>query len=68
MIPDGEEMQLLAMVAIAFVVVSLVPVTELASRFAPFLMLDRIPYSDLLVRAAMIASVLYVGRRMLQLA
>ena len=62
--PDLDDAHLAVMAAAFYVTVSLIPVSDLAARFAPFLKLDSIPFSDLLVRALLLAAALYAGRRL----
>ena len=57
-------LQLAAVVMAAFVAIQSVPVSDLLERFLPAL-LDRFPYSDILVRALLIGVVVLVARRYL---
>ena len=58
------DLQLAAVVMAAYVAIQSVPVSDLLERFLPAL-IDRFPYSDVLVRALLVGAVVLVARRYL---
>ena len=56
-----DDLRLALLVVAAFVVVSLVPVADLAAKC--MLPLERLPYGELILRAVMLSMVVVMGRK-----
>ncbi|OYV74995.1 MAG: hypothetical protein B7Z66_14545 [Chromatiales bacterium 21-64-14] len=60
-LPDSDEIRIALIGISAYILVTLLPVSDLLSRFVPAL--DGVPHADVLVRALLIGITLFVGQR-----
>ena len=60
-LPDTDEIRLVLLGISTFILVTLLPMSDLLARFIPAL--EGIPYSDVLVRALLLGIALFVGQR-----
>ena len=59
--PARDDAWIVLMGVIAYVLLSVLPIEKIAGHYIAF---DKIPYSDVLFKAAIMGVVLYIGRRM----
>jgi hypothetical protein len=57
--PDHDDARLLLLGVLAFVIVSVLPVASLVAQYVPI----DVPYADVMIKAAVMAALMYVGKR-----